>query len=58
MCSGLPECNDYHAFEMATVSLHLLHKSMSIVQSTEDKRQLQLRIGLHCGKHYVSLYTA
>ena len=50
MCSGLPEPNDCHAFEIATVSLHLLHKSMSITQPpTEDKRQLQLRIGLHSG---------
>ena len=57
MCSGLPERNDNHASVLATLCLHLLHKSMSIIQPTEDKRQLQLRIGLHSGEKIYSWFN-
>ncbi len=51
MCSGLPIRNeDRHANEMATVSLTLLHESMTLHAPLDaTNQQLQLRIGLHTG---------
>ena len=49
VASGLPQPNEHHAAEIADMSLEILAAVKKFKIRHRPGKQLQIRIGLHCG---------